>query len=213
MTARRFFIRLRRLVASLGVLWLILAALWFLLPSPVPGDIYPASALNGNALTRVFKVDQFYTYSDMSKTVKDALATGRRYMSLDFTLLQDEVTGNKSLVVGSGSDPLAKFFNTQTLQPLHNISLSLDVDNVHLSQPIKLSSRTGDLDGINPSWLATADSALLFWWIHHDYATIAVRVRSLPIDNKIEIWPDADYWYQQPLVLFTSTLLSSSDLR
>jgi len=121
-------------------------------------------------------------------------------MSLDFALLRDaDVDGHSNLDIGYAGDPLYKYFQSgeDTSFPHHSFPLAFTEgsDKVVVSEPVQLSARTGDTDGINLPWFGVADSALLFWWIHHDVATTTVRARFVPAEKKIEIWPDASFWY------------------
>jgi hypothetical protein len=69
----------------------------------------------------------------------------------------------------------------------HELSLSL---------PIPLFFPNGDDDGINLPWFNTADSALLFWWLHHDNVEMPVRVRRVRVGEieRVELWADAAEW-------------------
>ncbi|KAJ7598616.1 hypothetical protein C8J56DRAFT_1039504 [Mycena floridula] len=192
-------LRFRPIIKSIGytvLFCIVLLILWFALPSPVPDDGYPQRILlSGQRLTRVFDLQQFFPYHDNTQSVRDARRTGRQYMALEFELLED----NNVLSIWGGDDLLIPI--TGKARPLPRSRITLSNNTIGVSQPIRISSNTGDLDGVNPPYFAKADAALLFWWFHHDTATITLRVRVEK--TKVEVWPDSVIW---TLPLETPTL-------
>lgn len=85
-----------------------------------------------------------------------------------------------------------------TLNLTHYVNLpgkTSDPSESHLSEPMNLEAKMGDLDGINLPWFSKADGALLFWYIHRDTIDIPVRVR---VSNSVvEIWADSSQWVSQ----------------
>ncbi|KAL0572232.1 hypothetical protein V5O48_009740, partial [Marasmius crinis-equi] len=78
--------------------------------------------------------------------------------------------------------------------PYYNISLE-DFGRLSRSEPIELFIPTGSRGGLVPPFnIAFADATSLFWWTGHDTDSLRFRVRSIPEERLLEIWPDSSYW-------------------
>ncbi|KAL0572231.1 hypothetical protein V5O48_009739 [Marasmius crinis-equi] len=196
MFLQRTLLRLFRVTIRIVILWLLALALYIAIPSIPHSDASIAASLeSGHTITRVFDMQKFFGHTSFAF---------RWSFIMQFKYLHDADTGLKTLMFGGGYDPLDKinaFLEGPLAKPnipvpYYNISLE---DFGHLSQPepIELLIPTGDHDGLVPPFnIDIADATSLFWWNGHDADPLQFRMRSIPEEKLLEIWPDSSYWDQ-----------------
>ncbi|KAL0071129.1 hypothetical protein AAF712_001687 [Marasmius tenuissimus] len=192
MFLQRTLLRLFKLALYALFAWLSVLVLYLSLPSPVPDDASVIASLqSGRTVTRVF-AKQFFPAAD-----------SRQSVIIEFKLIHEESSGASTLLFGGGYDPLDKVNALLESDPTPNIpihysNVSLDdfgSDAVQISPVVTLPIPSGDMDGLVPPYVATADAALLYWWTSHDATLISFRVRKVPEEKLVEVWPDSGYWY------------------
>jgi hypothetical protein len=195
---RRLSIRFVKALFFLGLLWILAAILWVAIPFPLPSEQSISDALNdGKIVSHVFDILTFYPWTDPSESGNDARRSYKEFMDLEFKLHRDSQTGLKKLEIGGG-DPF-RIFYFDLMQLHYNVSLTM-TETVKVSESHPVLSRTGDKDGINLPWFPTADATLLYWWLHRNFATTAIRSRTVPAESKVEIWPDSSWWISVSLL-------------
>jgi hypothetical protein len=168
-------IRLLRIALYALLTWLALAALWLGLPSPSREyhshpNRYAYDTLHaGHALVRCYNTR---AYDTDGYPAEFPSRESRHSFVLSYRIEQQRNTTLLYLQDGLTID----------LSPSYVTSYPFT------SQEKYALANTGDQDGINPPWFTTADSTLLFWWIHGDKAKIALKVYWRDAHN-IEIWP------------------------
>lgn len=168
-------IRILRITLYALIAWLALAALWLGLPSPSREyhshpNRYAYNTLHaGRALVRCYNTR---AYDNDGYPVEFPSHESRHSFVLTYKL--------------------ERILNTTLLYLEEGLAIDLSPGYVtsypFASQEQHVLARTGDQDGINPNWLPTADSTLLFWWIHRDKAEVALKVYWRDAHN-VEIWP------------------------
>ncbi|KAI3622704.1 hypothetical protein WG66_015686 [Moniliophthora roreri] len=207
MIFRRLLLRFFKFVFYIALVWFSFAILYLSLPSPVPNDdSITASLQSGQIITRVFRVDTFFLYTDSSPSVQQARSTGKMNFIMQFEHSRDPQSRISNLVFGGGSNPLLENFHDVIYDPVgpripyHNFTLrnSDQEKGVWLSPPIELSIPAADMDGIVPPWIATADAAKLYWLVNQDSADMTFRIRRVDSENIVEVWADGFLWSDYP---------------
>ncbi|KAK1221789.1 hypothetical protein PQX77_015408 [Marasmius sp. AFHP31] len=197
MFLQRTLLRLFKLALYTLFAWLSVLVLYLSIPSPVPDDAsIIASLQSGRTVTRVFAKQLFPAQAF-------PLANARQSVIIEFKLIHEASSGSSILLFGGGYDPLDKvnaFLEPDPTPniPIHYTNVSLDEfdsDAVQISPVVTLPIPSGDMDGLVPPYVATADAALLYWWTGHDASLTSFRVRKVPEERLIEVWPDSGYWY------------------
>ncbi|KAJ9616469.1 hypothetical protein H2200_000188 [Cladophialophora chaetospira] len=186
-------ITLLRIVLLAPLFYLLLILLWVVLPSPdVPwgtdvADKTEDRLYRGETVTRVYDVDDFFPYMDLTPSVQVARRSQRDSFALTFAY--DAPTGAFS-VRGHGS--------TNTFNLNHPYSPKTETAAFVWWDTVKVEAKTGDHDGINLPGFSHADSALLYWEIHRDVATLPLWVtieegilEGKPI-RRVDIKPDGE---------------------
>ncbi|EEB98902.1 hypothetical protein MPER_01508 [Moniliophthora perniciosa FA553] len=159
MIFRRLLLRFFKFVFYVALVWFSFAILYLSLPSPVPNDgSITASLSNGQIITRVFRVDTFFPYTDSSPSVQQARSTSKMNFIMQFEHSRDPQSGISTLAFGGGSNPLLEKFNDMIYDPVgripyHNFTLGGSIQSgqekeTWLSPPIELSIPVADTDGI-----------------------------------------------------------------
>ncbi|KAI1624790.1 hypothetical protein EDD37DRAFT_664935 [Exophiala viscosa] len=158
------------LLSPLFYLGLIL--LWVGLPSPNASWSDEASGhlWRGGSVTRVYDIDDFFSWNDPLPSVHDARGTGRRSFAVEYSYAR----GTSQFFVGSGRS--AHSFNLTAL-----LSSS---SSVSILEVFTVRCKTGDEDGIDLPWFTQADATLLFWEIHRNVAYVPLRLRVVQHDEK-----------------------------
>ncbi|KAG7092174.1 hypothetical protein E1B28_008543 [Marasmius oreades] len=206
MFLQRALCRLFKLVVYIIAIWLIVAVLYLATPSPLPNESSIITSLNnGKTVTRVFDLRKFFPHSDYTPSVRQSRQHDRWSFIMQFQFLHDPTTRSQMLMFGGGYDPLDKInailegpTSKPTIQiPYHNISLD-ELDNkteTNISPAIEIEIAVGDMDGLVPPYVANADATLLYWWTTHEANTMSFRIRTVPEQKIVEIWPDSYFWY------------------
>ncbi|KAJ8082284.1 hypothetical protein PM082_008135 [Marasmius tenuissimus] len=200
MFLQRTLLRLVKLAIYTLVAWISVLVLYLALPSPVPNDAsISASLQSGRTVTRVFDRPFFPTQAFPA-------ASTRQSVIIELKLVHEPSSGSLSLLFGGGYDLLdtvgdkidAFFFDRRLTPsipiPYSNVSLdAFDSETTQISPVISLSIPSAYMDGPVPPYVATADAALLNWWTRHDTDMISFRVKKLPKERLIEVWPDSGH--------------------
>ncbi|KAG7092157.1 hypothetical protein E1B28_008526 [Marasmius oreades] len=203
---RRHLRRLLKVVGFSIATWLIAAALYLVIPSPIPDDTSIIESLqNGQTITRVFDFGTFFPVND--RIYSDQNMKRRDSFIMQFKIKRNSTPGSRTLLFGGYADGiLDKIFATldsssSTIKTrYHNITLGkLDGTKEKVSPPIALDIAVGGKVDLIPARVGTADTALLDWWLSHETTTLKFRVRSVPAEKVIEIWPDSNYRRQATL--------------
>jgi hypothetical protein len=112
----------------------------------------------------------------------------REFFTLDYRLAYSSSSSKSWLVLSTN----ATVDLQQTWNLVDRSSQAADDWPYYVSEPIYASSKLGDCDGVNLPWFRQADSALLFWEIHHDTVNLPLRLRVA--GRAIEVWPDSESW-------------------
>lgn len=152
----KLFRSIWRLFLAIFGTWLLLGLLWAFLPFPSgdDGSRYATNyatrvLLSGKTLRRVY-------WDSVQVTEYES----RQGFALDYKLDISSLT-----LAISGLE-----------QPLHIFRHAL-AENDGRGEEVNATVRAGDTDGANLPWFPPADALLLFWEIHHEYASVPLTIR------------------------------------
>lgn len=188
----RFHPRLRYLcllVFTLVGSWLLLAAVFLFLPAlPYDWDVEgPVDLIQaGYAVTRVYSVSYRYPYETRD--------LHRESFAIDYQL-NSTLNAAKTWLVLNGETSL-------DLQAYYShidrtVQAPQEAPAYYVSEPIYITAKQGDFDGINPPWFRQADACLLFWEIHQDTALLPLRLKVFDYQvsgQLVQLWPDSIRW-------------------
>ncbi|KAL0572228.1 hypothetical protein V5O48_009736 [Marasmius crinis-equi] len=210
---RRTLLRLLKFTAYTTLTWIIFAILYATLPSAAPDDASVITSLqNGQTVIRVFEKNLFFLPSDSTPSVYESRRWKGDSFVMEFKLAQGPISGSQLLMVGRGYDPLddvnALLFRIsgsglppEILASYYNLSMkAFEGTEPSLSSPVELTLPVADVDDLIYPPAGPADAALLAWWVMHDSAPMHFRIREVPEERLIEIWPDSYLWSEGPKV-------------
>lgn len=187
------------LVFALVGSWLLLAAVFLFLPAlPYDWDANGPSPSNlqrmGNAVTRIYSTNYRFPYHQWKFDVQETRALHRESFAIDYHLNSSLEAEKTWLVLNEEiSLDLHAYWNR-----IDRASPVLRADaNYYVSEPIYITAKQGDIDGINPPWFKQADACLLFWEIHREIALLPLRLKVFDYprgSQLIELWPDSKKW-------------------
>ncbi|KIW70388.1 hypothetical protein PV04_02661 [Phialophora macrospora] len=178
-----------RILLLVPLFYASLVLLWATLPSPDVSwgtDISDKTAeylWRGGTVTRVYDVDDFFPYTDMTPAVQAGRRSQRSSFALDFAYNASA----RSLTMSGYYD--AQVWNLTMLMEV----ASNEDGNIYLTEAFGVAVKTGDHDGINMPWFTPADATLLFWEIHKDVVTVSLRIRVFG-DGNVQVLPDGNLW-------------------
>ena len=187
------------LVFALVGSWLLLAAIFLFFPAlPYDWDANGPSLSDlqrlGNVVTRVYFSKYEFPYHEWKFDVQETRDLLRESFAIDYHLNSSVEDKTTRLVLNKEiSLDLHAYWNR-----IDKASPVLEADaNYYVSEPIYITAKQGDIDGINPPWFKQADACLLFWEIHREVALLPLRLKvfDYPDGNQlIELWPDSKKW-------------------
>ncbi|KAK7040123.1 hypothetical protein VNI00_009928 [Paramarasmius palmivorus] len=205
MLIRRALFRIFKLYVYLARIWLVVGALYLALPSPLPSEDAVVSDLHyGNTIRRVFTLSSFFPTSEKLDSVWNIHFGHGSYhhFIMEFQLLRQN--GTDVLAFGRTKNPMDSaglFGGSETfMTPAYRHHLPLDqfdgdYEDISVSRPFMLPriplGNPGGLLAPVP-WIGTADSVLLTW--NHEYKDMPLRIRKVPSEELIEVWPESSFW-------------------
>jgi hypothetical protein len=194
MRVRSCLVPLLKFVFCFIFFWALLVLAWFTLPSPVPSDGHAIRVIeSGRPAYRVYDVRKLGVF------YPDFNAWAKSHFGMRFHLHHDEPSGSSYLIYGGYEDILDDILGTR--RPLHEIqaNVSLTIPDrrapTTVSEPLVLNVPImSDWLELLPRHLAIADAVMLSHWTHHHSGRVPTRVRTVPSEGRIEIWPDHAHW-------------------